>query len=264
MDKPKSTASRFIAYWRESLNKSQEANDMILYVVFMLSVGFALACAIAGFQIPSLELISDPLTQKLSLLVAILIFVWILFWLPFRRHEMQEKEHEANMAPLLERLRPKFKLSCSKDISACIVPNPPNSMIYFRVVVEADCAIEIENCSGFLTKIEKNGLVIYDHDPRELPFAPSDREDCLTKTLSPNIPYHLDVLCTINIVHAVFIATKGQPCPALNKEGVDVFGEEGDYILHVSVKGKGAPTESAKLRFHWNGNESTATIERIM
>jgi hypothetical protein len=66
---------------------------MILYIVFLLSVGFALACALAGFHIPELELISDPMTQKISLLIAILLFVWILIWLPFKRHEVHEKEH---------------------------------------------------------------------------------------------------------------------------------------------------------------------------
>ncbi len=93
MDKPKSKISRFFAYWRESLSASQEANDMILYVIFLFSVGFALVCELAGFKVPGSGFISDPMIQKISLLVAILIFVWILFWLPFRRHEVQEKKH---------------------------------------------------------------------------------------------------------------------------------------------------------------------------
>jgi len=63
---------------------------MILYIVFLISVGIALVSKLAGFSIPGLQFISDPLTQKISLLVAILIFVWILIWLPFRRHEEAE------------------------------------------------------------------------------------------------------------------------------------------------------------------------------
>jgi hypothetical protein len=93
MAKPKSKIWRFIAYWRESISASQEANDMILYVIFLISVGLALVCELAGFQVPGLQLISDPITQKITLLVALLIFLWILFWLPFRRHEAQEREH---------------------------------------------------------------------------------------------------------------------------------------------------------------------------
>lgn len=191
--------------------------------------------------------------------IFIVVFVEVFIRAPYKII----KEHDKKIAELEERFKPKFKLYCSKEISACAVPNPSNTMRYFRVVVEVDCATEIENCTGYLTKIEKDGLVIYDHDPRELPFAPSDREDCLAKTLSPKISYLLDVLCTINAVHAVFFATKGQPCAALNKEGEYIFGEEGEYILYVSVKGNAAPTISLKLKFNWTGNESTATIEKI-
>src|SRR5476651_2185380 len=93
MANPKSKISRFFAYWRESFNTSQEAYDMILYVIFLFSVGFALACELAGFNVTGLEIISDPMTQKISLLFAILVFILILFWLPFRRHEAQEREH---------------------------------------------------------------------------------------------------------------------------------------------------------------------------
>src|ERR1700679_2476661 len=90
---------------------------------------------------------------------------------------------------------PKLKLSCNKNINACAVPNAGNSMKYFRMVVETGCVNGVENCKGHLIKVEKNGIVVYDHDPRELPFAPAERDDCLSKTISPNVPEHLDVLC---------------------------------------------------------------------
>lgn len=165
---------------------------------------------------------------------------------------------------LLEKQKPKFKLACHKDITACAVPNAGNSMKYFRVIVEADCVIEIEKCVGHLIKIEKDGVIIYDHDIRELPFAPAERDDCLAKTISPSIPYPLDVLVTYNDEHTVFFATKGRPCAALDQNGKYIFAENGEYILHVSVSGKEVPTVEAKLKFVWHGQWSTATMDKII
>jgi hypothetical protein len=164
---------------------------------------------------------------------------------------------------LLEKQKGKFTLFCSKDIASCAVPNAGNTMRYFRMVVETDCINEIEHCVGHLIKIEKDAVIVYDHDPRELPFAPAERNDCLAKTISPNIPYHLDVLCTINHVNRVFIATQGQPCDALNRKGEYIFADNGEYILHVSVSGKGVPTANAKLIFNWQGQWQTAIMEKV-
>jgi hypothetical protein len=158
---------------------------------------------------------------------------------------------------------PKLKLSCRKEITGCAVPNPDNSMKYFRMLVETDCGHEIENCVGHLIKIEKNGKTIYDHDPRELPFAPAERDDCLSKTIAPGIPYFLDVLNTINAVHAVFIATKAYPTGALNQNREYIFADAGEYILTVSVSGNDVPTATAKLKFIWQGQWFTATMEKM-
>lgn len=113
--------------------------------------------------------------------------------------------------------------------------------------------------------------IIYDHDIRELPFAPAERDDCLAKTISPNISYPLDVLVIYNVVHAIFFgtsqnavnfATKGH-CAALDQNRKYVFDSEGDYILHVSVSGKRVPTTEAKLKLVWRGQWFTATMEKI-
>jgi len=262
MSKPKSNfINRFVAYWRESLEKSQEVNDLILYVALLVSAGLALACALAGFNIPGLQLFSDPLMQKITTLVAILLFIWLLIWLPFRRHEIQQAEHDKKIGPLLEKLKPKFKLSCGKNIPACKVPNHNGNWIYFRMIVEADCADEIKNCVGHLIKIEKNGAIIYDHDVRQLPFSPAESPDCLDKTIFPNIPYTLDVLSIYTPNLRVYFATKGQPTAALNQNGIYIFNEDGDYILHVNVSGAGAGSVVTRLKFTLNAALAVTTIE---
>ncbi len=235
---------------------------MILYVVFMVSVGFALACALAGFHIPELEIISDPLTQKISLLVAILIFVWILVWLPFRRHEMLQKEHVEEIEPLLERLKPKFKLSCGKDIPGCAVMNDKRTHIFLRMLVETDCVDGIKNCCGHLTKIEKNGVTVFDHESRQLPFAPSTDNDSVAKTIYHNTPYFLDVLVLWYYMNQVIVATK-VISPAHDKNGAYIFKDNGEYILTVSVSGEKVPTEPTKLRLDWKNDWQAAFLEKI-
>lgn len=257
-----SKLKRFLAYWRESVAQCQEVHDMIIYVVFILSVGVALAAELAGFKIPGLEFFSDPLTQKISIFIAILTFVWILIWLPFRRHQAESNKHAEQIEKLIEKQKPKFKLSCRKDINGCAIENPDGSMKFFRLQVETDCVNGIKECKGHLIKIEKDGVTVYDHDAIELPFARAHEPDCLAKTISPNVPYFLDVLVTYNPVHVVNFATKGHS-PATNEKREYIFANKGEYILTVSVSGKDVPTVSAKLKFVWKGQWFTATIEKI-
>ena len=235
---------------------------MILYVVFILSVGVALAAELAGFKIPGLEFFSDPLTQKISIFIAILTFVWILIWLPFRRHQAESNKYAEQIEKMIEKQKPKFKLSCSKDINGCAIENPDGSMKFFRLQVETDCVDGIENCKGHLIKIEKDGAIVYDHDAIELPFARANEPDCLAKTIFPGIPYFLDVLVTYNRVHAVNFATKGH-FPAFDQKREYIFGSNGEYILTVGVSGEGVPTVKTRLKFDWKGQWFTATIEKL-
>src|SRR5579872_2004616 len=89
---------------------------------------------------------------------------------------------------------PKFRLSCGTNIPGCAVPNDNHTLKFLRVCVQTTCMKEVENCLGHLTKIEKNGEIIFDHESRELPFAPSTSSDSLAKTVFPRTPFYLDVL----------------------------------------------------------------------
>jgi hypothetical protein len=158
---------------------------------------------------------------------------------------------------------PKIRLSCNKDIQGCAVLNDEGNWKLLRLLVETDCVTEIENCLGHLTKIEKGGVVVFEHESRELPFAPSETEDSLSKMLFQDTPYFLDILAIHTPRNLIFIATKGKNSPATDNKKRYIFSEMGEYVLTVSVSGKRVPTQSARLKLDWRGNWDTATIEKI-
>jgi hypothetical protein len=69
---------------------------------------------------------------------------------------------------------PKFKLACSKDIDLCATPKNAHDARYFRMRVITSCMNGIEQCSGNLEKIEKDGMTIFEGDATVLPFAKAE------------------------------------------------------------------------------------------
>src|ERR1700722_5710171 len=80
---------------------------------------------------------------------------------------------EARVEALEERLRPKFILQCSPKILGCKNIIIDKRLAIYRLQVQTN-ANEIEGCRGFVTKIEKEGMVVFNQKSLELPFAPSE------------------------------------------------------------------------------------------
>jgi hypothetical protein len=166
---------------------------------------------------------------------------------------------------LQESMRRKFKISCHPSISACRVKTHFSSWIqdavFYRLIVEADCQEPIPACTGYLTKVEKDGKLLMGHENIQLTFSPGDQEDAIYKTLSPKIPAYLDVLLIIQMGQIVF-CSKGYTIPNSLKPS-RIFEAHGDYILTISVTGTSSQTTPAKIRFNWNGNWETSEMELI-
>ena len=81
--------------------------------------------------------------------------------------------------------------------------------------------------------------------------------------VSPDVSYNLDVLCINKEQNRVYIATKKIPTTPINKREEYIFANNGEYTVYVSVSGQGAPTKKATLRFNWQGQWQTATIEKL-
>jgi len=146
---------------------------MILYVVFMLAVGFALASELAGFTIPSLEFLADPLTQKLSLLLAIFIFVWLLLWLPFRRHEAEKKIQAEEMEKLTSPLQETIK-KLESEIESLKAVNKRRFLAFMAQLRAEIDNVKPENWTEFfrskIPNIQHEVALIEDN------FKPKDRD----------------------------------------------------------------------------------------
>jgi hypothetical protein len=160
---------------------------------------------------------------------------------------------------LLEQRKPKFKIACSSDISACSVYTAGQTHRFFRLQVRGEGTNEILGCVGHLTAISK-GSLIFDHESWDLPFAPSTAPDAFSKTFFPNNPYHLDVLMIDAHANKICIATQGGYFPK-DKNGDYLFKDAGEYILTVSVSGQQVTTAEIKLKFTWTGNCKTSALE---
>ena len=141
---------------------------------------------------------------------------------------------------------PKFKVDCSKEIELCATPQNTTVARYFRVRVSTKWVNAIEECSGNLEKIEKDGVVVFEGDATVLPFSkPEDRRD-VSIIMKPDVNYWLDILAVIvhrfteeelqglratNWTHVpfpnrpdrVWIATKPPYVPPNNTKGQYVF-----------------------------------------
>lgn len=165
----------------------------------------------------------------------------------------------ANYA-LLERQKPKFQIACGKNIPGCAVNSPRNNSRFLRLLVKTDCVTAVHKCRGYLSKIEKGRVVLFDYGRRDLPFSPSEAEDSLEKTIFPNAPYHLDVLTIAD--GNVYICVKGG-MPASNTDGKPLFHDYGEYLLTVGVCGENVPTQIVKLKFSVNENWTENTLEMV-
>jgi hypothetical protein len=181
---------------------------------------------------------------------------------------------------------PRFKLDCSKDIELCATPKNAHEARYFRMRVSTHCVNGIDQCSGNLEKIEKDGVVVFEGDATELPFSHPERRSVISILIKPDIDYWLDILVVMVSHHSeiqlrifeanaasgytlpeikdiVYIRTKQPHTPANDVAGRYIFDKSGEYILYVSVSGKGVPTAKAQLKFNWTGKANDSTIERI-
>jgi len=165
----------------------------------------------------------------------------------------------ANYA-LLEKQKPKFSISCGTGIPGCVIDRPGNNTRYLRLLVKTDCITTVHKCRGYLAKIEKGRLVLFEDDRRDLPFAPAEAEDSLAKTIFPNTPYHLDILAMAG--GNVYICIKGG-MPALSSGGKPIFQECGEYLLTVGVCGENVATQFAKLKFSVKDNWTENTLEMV-
>src|SRR5882724_967454 len=162
----------------------------------------------------------------------------------------------------------RFRISCHSDIEGCVKQARFTSegllTNFFRVKVEAEGG-NIQNCTGFLTRIERNGKSTWGGDSAKLTFAQGEDPDTFSKIIRSNVAQFLDVLAVTSrneMYPGTFIAPYGRIWPYAIPL-TDIFSEPGDYMLTVAVTGDDIPTETAILKFTWTQNwQTTALIKQ--
>lgn len=177
------------------------------------------------------------------------------------------RENKTECRRLSGRLQPKLKLHCSPDFAGCIDDNgfKTASVRVLRIVVESDSDMDVEDCKGVLTKISKNGKILWGGKTANLTFQPSDRLDTDKKCITPNTSQFLDV---------IFLDFDGDKLLRI-KPGTknhdwyflpsfeDIFSENGEYELEIRVEAKHMQAIHTKSKFTFKGVGSTLEFARI-
>lgn len=177
---------------------------------------------------------------------------------------------------LQEKLRPKLKFSCGKNVAGCFIPTTVNHAIlisngttqhivpapvkmnYFRVAVETDGATAVSGCCGTVKLIKKNDVVKMGGENLQLTFAPGSDSDATAKTIRDKDTAYLDVL-TITEKNDIIITTKNFQYP----NSIDfrsLFKEIGEYVLTIIVSGNDIVSSTVELNFNWTGDWQTAEV----
>ena len=232
-----------------------------------LGGGVVIAYALTHWGIAESSAFKELIWEGIGVAIVVPLFAFLIH-LSCTPAKLSRKL-EARLEILEEKLRPKFKLDCSPKIGGCMNVILDKKLKIYRLRVESDCASEIKNCRGHLTKIEKDGQEVFNQESLELPFAPAESEDALNKTVFPKIAYYLDILFVTPEIRPVRFAAKGNYPKSAERSFVInqikdlVFISEGEYILHVSVSGEQVDSVHTKLKFIWKNDPLDSTIEKI-
>lgn len=249
----------FIAYWREVLKSAKDAHEMISWIFTFAFASVAIAGQVMQADTKGFELLKHPVTQWGSIIIAVLLALRSLLWMPFKKHQEQEAKHSEEKSAWLEIQNPKFIVLCDSGIGGCSIYDSEQRTLFLRMAVKTESISGVKNCRGYLTKIEGRSFV-YKEQTFQLPFAPASNEDSLSKTLHPNITQHLDVMA-VTEGNEVLVATKGGQI-VRGTNGYSVIGT-GEYVLTVAVSGEGVPTVESRLKFSWSGSGFNATLKLI-
>lgn len=142
---------------------------------------------------------------------------------------------------------------CHKTIEIGPTPRRFGRSLRLRVTCKSD--VNVEQCSGFLTRIEyrAHGGQFSDeplYEPTYLDWSLSDPQFSPV-TVYPNVPRYLAVCRTDEHLSGFFSRTKHRSFVT-----PELFDKIGEYRLHVEIVGAHATTISRVLMVTWNGKWS--------
>lgn len=128
---------------------------------------------------------------------------------------------------------------------------------YYRIRVETDGTAQVPKCHGRLLEIKRGDEIIFDGEPADLPFAPSESADAIEKTIHDKAPEYLDFIA-ITSENKVFITThEHKGSSSIDWE--NLFPVAGEYQFRIAIASM-SPTIIIEPILKWTGDRQTSEM----
>jgi len=222
---------------------------------------------------PAFKLVVDAAQSPfVQLIVFIAGVVWIGAAAIFSARASKNQKHDGkqDQSTIESSL---LKIECGPNIEGSVaqawwtINREPMPVNFFRIVVNATNESQlVRDCTGFITRIEKDRKTKWGGNNAQVTFAQGEESDALSKTIRYPVAEYLDVLA-VTSRNQVFPGTKPTIglrlwpfVPAMD----EIFSEPGDYALKVVITGDGVvPPITALLKFSWTGDWETAALTLV-
>jgi hypothetical protein len=152
---------------------------------------------------------------------------------------------------------------------------------HYQIDVVNTSSSDIHSCKAVLKQIDRNGQRVWGGQNAALTFQPAEDDDATRKTIRPETEEHLDVIvlqflpfshthsANVDIAYQNWDTRQGDikvlPCTKgrqwiFDETVEEIFAERADYFLTLEIGADGTPTTLVKLKFHYDGGNSTLEI----
>ena len=222
---------------------------------------------------PVLKFVVDaaqsPLVQLAVFIVGV-VWIGVAAILSAKASENRKHDGRPDQSPIKPSI---LEIACGPNVEGSVaqawwtINGEPMPVNFFRVVVNATKESQlVKNCTGFITRIEKDRKTKWGGNNAQVTFAQGEEPDALSKTIRYPVAEYLDVLA-VTSRNQVFPGTKptiGLRLWPFIPSMDEIFSWLGDYLITVVITGDGVmPPITALLKFNWPGNWETAALTLI-
>jgi hypothetical protein len=133
----------------------------------------------------------------------------------------------------------------------------PLTATYYRLKVECDGFYRVSDCVGRIEWIKKGENLIDNWEPVQLPFAPAERPEAISKQIRNGSPEFLDFMfiTETNLAQLVTYRFVGSS----SVDWREILAKPDLYTLRINILSN-TPTIAVDVFFKWTGDRSTSEI----
>jgi hypothetical protein len=172
----------------------------------------------------------------------------------------------------------KSRIECG---NSRFVDNRHGKNRHYQLEVVNISSSDIRRCQAVLKQIDRNGQTMWGDQNAALTFQPAEDDDAISKTIRPGAEQFLDIVvlefhpfpnvppATAALVYQQWNTSFGKisvrPCTKgrtwiFNETVEEIFAASADYFLNLEIGADEMPTMLVKLKFHYDGGNSTLEI----